>query len=72
MLIWGGIPSTILCPSTLDEEFERFVDDLFTRAVPAGNLILGVGDNIVADAILDRVIRISELVRERGNYSLEK
>jgi uroporphyrinogen-III decarboxylase len=71
MRIWSGIPSAILCPSTSEEDFERFVDDLFNNAVPAGNLILGVGDNIVADAILDRVIRISELVRERGNYQME-
>ena len=72
MLIWGGIPSVILCPSTADKDFERFADDLFSNAVPSGNLILGVGDNIVADAILDRVIRISQLVRERGNYGMER
>jgi len=32
-------------------------------------LILGVADNITADASLDRVIRISNLVNERGGYT---
>jgi hypothetical protein len=71
MLIWGGIPSTILCPATPEEEFERFLDTLFEQVVPKSNLILGVGDNIVADAFLERVVRISTLVRERGNYPNE-
>lgn len=71
MVIWGGIPSAILCPSTPKAALEDFMDDLFEQAIPAGNLILGVGDNIVADAIWERVIRISQRVRERGNYAVE-
>ncbi len=63
VIIWGGIPSAVLCPSTSDEVFERFLEELFGQAVPAGNIILGVGDNVVGDAIIERVERISALVR---------
>jgi len=64
VVIWGGIPSIVLCPSTPEDEFERFLDMLFGEAIPAGNIILGVGDNVVADALLERVIRISRLVHK--------
>jgi len=63
VIIWGGIPSAVLCPSTSDEVFERFLEELFGQAVPAGNIILGVGDNVVGDALLERVERITALVR---------
>jgi hypothetical protein len=66
VIIWGGIPSTLLGPATSEGEFECFLDTLFLQAVPRGNLILGVADNITADAILDRVIRISSLVKQQG------
>jgi hypothetical protein len=64
LLIWGGIPSVILCPSTPDDVFEQFLDDLFGKVVPAGGIILGVGDNVVGDAMLARLIRISQMARE--------
>ena len=63
VVIWGGIPSVVLTPSVPEDDFEAFLDELFEKAVPTGNLILGVGDNIVADASLERVVRISERVR---------
>ena len=42
------------------------MEELFSQAVPAGNLILGVGDNVVADGLLERVMRVSSMVTEAG------
>lgn len=66
VIIWGGIPSVVMCGATPDDEFDAVMDDVFDRAVPAGNLILGVGDNVVADGLLSRVERVSALVKEKG------
>ena len=58
-------------PAVSEEEFERHMDELFRVIAPGDAFILGVGDNVVPDAIFGRVIRVSELVRERGTYPIK-
>jgi len=62
--IWGGIPSTLLCPdSTRDVEFRRTIDELVERYTGQSRLILGVSDMVTADADWDRLQYITAKVR---------
>jgi len=68
VIIWGGIPSSILCPPVTDEVFETYMEDLFRTIVPGDTFILGVADNVMPDAYIERVIRVSEMVEAYGKY----
>ncbi len=68
MIIWGGIPSILLEESVSDEEFEESMVDMFRTIAPGDAFILGVADNVTAQAKLSRVIRVGELVEEYGKY----
>ena len=61
--IWGGIPSTLLCPaSTPEDEFRRSVAQLIERYNGESHFILGVSDMVTADADWDRLQYITEEV----------
>jgi hypothetical protein len=61
--IWGGIPSTLLCPtSTPQDEFRRSIDQLIERYSGESHFILGVSDMVTADADWDRLQYITEKV----------
>lgn len=71
VIVWGGVPSVLLEPeSTPEEEFERYMDDLFRTIAPGDAFILGVSDNVMPEADIRRITRITELVKERGHYPL--
>ena len=70
VIIWGGIPSTILSEHTPMDEFERYMDDLFRIIAPGEAFILGVADNVMPDSDLERVRKISAMILERGAYPL--
>ena len=61
----------LLTSAVSEDEFEQHMDELFRVIAPGDAFILGVGDNVVPDAIFDRVVRVSELVRERGAYPVK-
>ncbi len=61
--IWGGIPATLLCPpSTNDDEFRRSIDELVGRYAGESHFILGVSDMVTADADWDRLLYITDRV----------
>ncbi|MCL5005982.1 MAG: hypothetical protein M1404_05565 [Acidobacteria bacterium] len=61
--IWGGIPSTLLCPpSTTDDEFRRSIDQILERYSGESHFILGVSDMVTADADWDRILYITDRV----------
>lgn len=63
--IWGGIPSTLLCPSsTPEEEFRRSVDRLVERYARESHFILGVSDMVTADCDWSRMKYITEKVNQ--------
>jgi hypothetical protein len=64
-LIWGGIPSPILEPSTPEEEFRAYVERLLDL-VGNGPAILGVADMILCNNSIDRVAYIAERVEEHA------
>ncbi|MBW2308956.1 MAG: hypothetical protein JRG73_18700 [Deltaproteobacteria bacterium] len=63
-IIWGGIPSILLCDPTTDAEFDAFMDHLFQLVSPGNPFVLSVGDNVMPEAHLDRVQRVCRIVRE--------
>jgi uroporphyrinogen-III decarboxylase len=72
VIIWGGVPSIILEPTFSDQEFEAFMDHLFKVVAPGNAFILGVADNVMPAALIDRIDRITEMVDKRGWYPIRK
>ncbi|MBN1639963.1 MAG: hypothetical protein JXA09_01915 [Anaerolineae bacterium] len=68
VIIWGGIPSAMLCEPVTDAAFERYMRELFRTIAPGDAFILGVADNVMAEARIERVERVSELVDALGRY----
>ena len=62
-MIWGGIPSTILEESVSEEEFRRYVDHVF-QMIADHPIILGIGDMVMSNNLIDRVRYIAERVEE--------
>jgi uroporphyrinogen-III decarboxylase len=70
VIIWGGIPSAILEEPYTDEQFDAYLDNLFATIAPGDAFILGVADNVMPGAKLDRLERVSEAVAARGRYPI--
>ena len=71
--IFGGIPSVALLGSSMsDDEFETYMTNLFEDISPGDRFILGVSDTTPPDARFDRLLRITERVREQGQLPLKK
>ena len=68
LIIFGGIPSTILTPSVGEDEFRRFTDDLFRIIAPGKGIILGVGDNVMPEVIWDRFLYLTDEINKKGVY----
>ena len=66
MIIWGGVPSTILCPSCYNyDEFLSYMNNVFKLIKEKrGRLILGAADNVMPEADIGRVEKISEMVED--------
>lgn len=69
--IFGGVPSVALLENNMpDEEFEKFMVDLFRQIAPGDRFILGVADTTPPDAKFERLLRITEMVEEWGELPL--
>lgn len=62
VIIWGGIPTTILSRGTSDRKFEDYMRNLFKEISPRNNFILGMGDNTPIDAKFERLFQIKEMI----------
>ena len=71
VIIWGGVPSVILEPAYSEETFEEYMRQLFRTIAPGDAFILGVSDNIMPGAQLERLERIAEMVAEWGSYPID-
>jgi hypothetical protein len=64
MVVWGGIPSTVLVPEAVPYEgFCGYLDYFFEtleKYKGKSRVIVAIGDNVVAEADIDRVEQISE------------
>jgi len=62
-IIWGGIPSPILEERTNEEDFKAYVDRLF-QTIGDQPIILGVGDMVLGNNLIERVEYIAERVEK--------
>jgi hypothetical protein len=71
MVVWGGIPSTVLVPTAVSyEDFSDYLGYYFRTLEQykgKSRVIVAIGDNVVAEADIDRVEKISEMV-DRFKY----
>jgi hypothetical protein len=72
VIIWGGVPSVILEDTFTEEQFEDYMRNIFDTIAPGDAFILGVADNVMPAAKIERIARISEMVEELGNYPVQK
>ena len=70
VIIWGGIPSVMLCEPVSDEQFAAYMHDLFRTISPGDAFILGVADNVMAEAKLERIEQVSEMVQMVGQVPI--
>ena len=70
VIIYGGIPSIMLCDPVGEDEFEDHLRQLFRDVVPGDAFMLGVADNVMPEAKLERLVRVSEMVEQHGYYPL--
>jgi hypothetical protein len=63
-LIWGGIPSPILEWRTSETQFREYVDHLL-GTIDHQPIILGVGDMVLPNNLIERVRYIAQLVESR-------
>ncbi len=66
VIIWGGVPSVILEEPYTDGQFEQYMDGLFRTIAPGNAFILGVADNAMPGSKIERIKRITQMVRQRG------
>jgi hypothetical protein len=70
VIIWGGVPSSILEDPFTDAQFEGFMDDLFRTIAPGKAFILGIADNAMPGSKIERIERVSKIAGERGRYPI--
>jgi len=69
--IFGGVPSVALLEESMsDEEFERFMRNLFREIAPGDRFILGISDTTPPDAKFGRLLRITEMVEQWGRLPM--
>lgn len=68
-VMWGGLPGALFIPSFDDEKFEEFVVQVIKIMVLNPRYVLGIGDQLPPDGIIERVKVVSELVNKYGVYS---
>jgi uroporphyrinogen-III decarboxylase len=71
VIIWGGVPSIILEPTFSEEEFEAYMKRVFRAVAPGDAFILGVADNVMPAAMVERIERITEMVETWGWYPIK-
>jgi hypothetical protein len=62
-MIWGGIPSPLLEPQTSESDFHNFVDHVLNLAQQRP-MILGIGDFVMPNNLIERARWIAERVEE--------
>lgn len=68
VVIWGAVPSVILEEPYSDREFDDHMHGVFRAIAPGDAFILGVADNVMPGAKIERLERISKMVEEDGAY----
>jgi corrinoid protein of di/trimethylamine methyltransferase len=70
--IFGGVPSNLLLPQLIPEkDFQNYMDGLFSGIGDGRRFILGIADTTPPDADFERLVRIGDMVREKGHLPLQ-
>ena len=64
VIIWGGIPSTILMPSCPVETFRRVLSEFLLEAADGRAVIAGVSDNVMPGSVYERIVEMTRRVLE--------
>ena len=71
VIIWGAVPSVILEDAYTYEAFEAHMRGVFRTAAPGDAFVLGVADNVMPGARVERLERITEMVETWGGYPID-
>lgn len=71
VIIWGGVPSVMLEPTVSEGEFEAYMRRVFRVIAPGDAFILGVADNVMPAAMVERIERITAMVKAWGRYPIK-
>ena len=66
----GQIVTVVLADVFSNEDFERFMDDLFRAVAPGDRFILGFGDNVPTDALFHPIKLAAPIWADRGGHRL--
>ena len=69
--IWGGIPSVLFEPMYSDDDFDRYIRNMFREMAPGYRFIIGMGDNLPFDGDINRVGRVVELIDKYGTLPVK-
>jgi uroporphyrinogen-III decarboxylase len=64
--IWGGLASVLFSLSTPDAVVEAHIRAQLAQVHRGDCFVLGMGDNLPTDSALDRLLRVQQIVEERG------
>lgn len=64
VVIWGGIPSTILLPSCPRREFQDYLDAFIEEISNGRAIIVGVSDNLMPGSEWDRIVEAADRIAE--------
>ena len=64
-IIWGGIPSPIFEERTSEGQFQEYVHSLL-EVVGQRPIILGVGDMVLGNNLIERVRHIADVVEKKA------
>lgn len=70
-VIWGGIPGGFFAEDFPEEEFEAWIRRVLEYAKKDGRFVMGVADQIVPHASMERVKKVSGLVEKYGKTGKE-
>lgn len=62
VIMWGAIPSPIFEPAVPDGDFEAWLERMFDLIAEDKRIILGIGDQAMRPALVERMARVSELL----------
>ena len=69
IVIWGGLPGSLFTPQFTDTEFDAYVRRILDAFRHDNKFVLGVGDQVPPDAIIERIKRVSHIIDENGGHS---
>lgn len=72
LTLWGGIPELLLLEkSATKDEFEAYLDHMFTVIAPGTRFIAGIGDTTPPGADFERLVRLGERIEKEGRLPLK-